>query len=885
MEIYKIENLNFAYTDQGENVLSDISFSVEEGQFLTICGLSGSGKSTLLRQLKTVLRPYGRSSGRILYKGKPLDETEELTQAFEIGFVMQSPDHQSVTDRVWHELAFGLENFGTPSQVIRRKTAEMAAFFGLTDILQKKISQLSGGQKQILNLASVMIQEPSVLILDEPISQLDPISADVFISLLKKIHDEFGTTVILCEHSLEQICMMSDEIIVLEDGKLAHKGTPKEIAMILATECHPMFESMPVSVRISALCEKSGGSIPMTAAEGKKWLKNYADGKELNKIEHKYNSHDEKEKPIVKLKNIFFRYDKKTSDVLKGISLNAWSGEVFALMGSNGTGKTTLLHTIAGILKPYSGSVSIGTKDSPARAGLLPQNPQSLFLMDTVEKDLYSVFSSDICTEDRHKMTENVIKLCGLEKLRTHHPYDLSGGEQQRAALAKVLLCSPDILLLDEPVKGMDVKSKAEMGEILRSLAQSGICVIIVSHDMDFCAEFSDRCALLSEGEIIDSTAPDKFFSENSFFTTPARCMSKGVIPDAVTVDDIRKALSITFRSNVNKPDNGSALFSEKTISPDTKLGKKKHSIFSMFFYGIIFAVFIISAAAVTGMFGLQNALDNTLIAAVVMVLSAGILIFHGIRSKQNKSILIRPVKQPAKFTITALVLIFAAIPATIFMGIYFFGDTKYLFISLLIMLECTVPFFLIFENRHVRARELVLIAVMCAMAVTSRAAFYMFPQFKPLTAVVIIASSALGAESGFLIGSLSMLVSNILFGQGPWTPWQMFSMGLIGFLSGLFFGRNLVPRNKFSFCIFGFFAALLIYGGIMDPAAMLMSHIEPTYENVVYFYMTGLPLDTVHAVSTAVFLFLAAEPIIHKLERVKLKYGLISIVHEKINI
>ncbi len=882
MEIYQIENLNFAYTDQSENVLSDISFSIEEGQFITICGLSGSGKSTLLRQLKTVLRPYGRSGGTILYRGMPLDEVEELKQAFEIGFVMQSPDHQSVTDKVWHELAFGLENFGIPSHVIRRKTAEMAAFFGVTDILQKKISQLSGGQKQILNLASVMIQEPSVLILDEPISQLDPISAEVFVSLLKKIHNEFGTTVIMCEHSLEQVCIMSDQIIVLENGRLLHKGTPKEIALRLSADKHPMFESMPVSVRISALCEKNGGSVPMTVGEGKKWLKNYAGGKELCKIEHKYNSHNEKEKPIVKLKNVFFRYDKKMPDVLNGISLSAWSGEVLALMGSNGTGKTTLLHTIAGILEPYSGSVTVGSKDVPARAGLLPQNPQSLFLMDTVEKDLYSVLSSDVSEVERHEMTEKIIKLCGLEKLRTHHPYDLSGGEQQRAALAKVLLCSPYILLLDEPVKGMDVRSKAEMGEIIRVLAQSGMCVIIVSHDMDFCAEFSDRCALLSEGEIIDFSAPDKFFSENSFFTTPARRMSKGVIHNAVTVDDIRKALSITYHSNINKLDNVSSLFSEKKISSGTKLSKKKHSFFSMFFYGIVFAVFIISTAVVTGIFGSELFADNVLIFAALMVVSAGILIFHGIRSKQNNSILIRPVKQPAKFTITALVLIFAAIPATIFIGIFFFGDTKYLFISLLIMLECTVPFFLIFENRHVRARELVLIAVMCAMAVTARAAFYMFPQFKPLTAVVIIASSALGAESGFLIGSLSMLVSNILFGQGPWTPWQMFSMGLIGFLSGLFFGRNIFPRNKFSFCTFGFLAALIIYGGIMDPAAMLMSHIEPTYENVVYFYMTGLPLDTVHAVSTAVFLFLAAEPIIHKLERVKLKYGLISIVHNK---
>lgn len=804
MEIFKIENLSFSYPEQKNMVLNDVSFTVSQGEFLTICGLSGSGKSTLLRQLKTSLAPHGTKSGKVYFMGSPIEETDELTQAAHIGFVMQSPDDQCVTDKVWHELAFVLENLGTKPDVIRRKVGEMVQFFGLNDILYSGISELSGGRKQIVNLASCMIGEPSVLILDEPTAQLDPAAAELFIALLKKIHSEFGTTVIICEHTLELLCSVTDRIIVMSKGRIESDGSAAKTAAELFKRHDPLLESMPVSLRIAACCDCDKNDLPMTVGEGKRFLKEFTKDKKLSPVSHVYNAHSEKDDPVVSVKNVFFRYDKKTPDILKGLSFSAYKGEITAVTGSNGSGKTTLLHTIAGILRPYSGAVNTAGK-----VCLMPQDPKTMFLKDTVEDDLYlSVEEAEIET------VENIISFCGLDDLRKRNPYDLSGGEQQKAALAKVLLHQPDILLLDEPVKGMDVKAKAETGALLKSLAESGVCVIIVSHDIDLCAEYADRCAFMFDGDIVSESSPDRFFSENTFFTTSAARMAQGIIPNAVTANDIRKALSLPIVKNNDKALPYDRTAKGKSIAPKPRSGKEK-------------------------------------------------------------KLEIRSFGRSSKLFLAELLLIFAAIPLTIYTGVHFLGDAKYLFISLLIMLECTVPFFAAFENRHIRTRELVLIAVMCAMAVASRAAFYMLPQFKPITAAVIIAGAALGAESGFMIGSMSMLLSNVLFGQGPWTPWQMFSMGLIGFLSGVLFGSEFMPKNKYSFALFGVLSCIIIYGGIMNPAAMIMSHMELDRKNIIAFYAAGFPLDIVHGASTAVFLFLAAVPVIRKIERVKLKYGL----------
>ena len=885
MEIYSVENLSFAYPTEKKNALKNISFSVSEGEFITVCGLSGSGKSTLLRCLKTALAPYGKKDGNIKYKGKPLDETDELIQAGEIGFVMQSPDNQGITESVWSELAFGLESMGLSNSEIRRRTAETAAFFGMKDWYGAKISELSGGQKQILNLASVMVMNPSVLILDEPVSQLDPIGAEEFIKLTEKINKEFGTAIIMSEHNLERVYAVSNRIIVMSEGKVISDTVPRETAEVLYKNKNEMFAALPISTQIYSIAEGKTKKSPLTIGEGRVWLREYTEEKSINEIVHKKSEKYKGKVPIIELKNIWYRYEKGLPDILKGLSLRAYSGEIFSILGGNGAGKTTLLSVMAGVLHPYEGKILLDgaerkkkNKDIP-KIALLPQNPQTLFVRDTVEEDLHEIMDN---SEENRDFVNEAVSLCRLEGLRHRHPYDLSGGERQRAALAKLLLTQPDILLLDEPVKGLDVKSKNETGEILRALAQTGVCIIIVSHDTDFSAEYSDRCALFFDGELTGTDNPKIFFSENTFYTTAARRMSRGIIDNAVTKSDILYALGLPTdedKGKINK-DNISRLYCHR--QRDGKKEDKKHKKISPLAVSQLCAVilFLISVFTVLNPFGWSIVPDNLILCyAVVLISALCIILFAVLMNKKEGNIEIQRIRHKNRGIILPLIVMLIAVPLTIFIGMYFFNDSKYLFISLLIILECIAMFFGVFENRHIKTREQVLLAVMCALAVMSRTVFYMLPQFKPMMAIVIITGTALGAESGFLVGAVSVFISDIIFGQGPWTPWQMFSMGAAGFLAGILFGRNIIPRNRLSLSVYGFLAAILIYGGIMNPASMLMAHIEPTVENLAAFYLSGLPFDIVHAISVAVFLYIAAKPFLKKLERVKLKYGLINTV------
>lgn len=880
MEIFSVRDLSFRYPDSDELILDNMNFRVYPGEFITLCGLSGCGKTTLLRHLKTALTPWGERTGEILFRGITLDDVPEKEQASEIGFVMQSPDNQSVCETVREEIAFGPESLGIRSTVINRNIAETAAFFGLESILCSRTDTLSGGQKQLVNLASVMILHPDILILDEPTAQLDPVSSQTIINALKKINSELGTTVIICEHTLEETFSVSDRIIVMEKGRIISDSDPESCAALLRKENHVMFDSMPSSVRISMTVQKELEDIPVNVPEGRKWLSDYTGGKRINYIPDKENRAGE-HPCALELKNIWFRYEKNSRDILKGIDLKLGYGEIFSVVGGNGSGKTTLLCAITGFNKVYRGSIiKDGKKINKGKQSgfaYLPQDPGALFIGDTLSDDLNEVLSGrKLSDASKKKMISEVISLCGLEGLTGRHPYDLSCGEKQKAAIAKLLLTRPDILLLDEPVKGLDVRSKREIGNILRTLASMGKCIILVSHDMEFCAEYSHRCALFHDGQLIGGDPPADFFCENSFYTTCPRRISAGIIENAVTVDDVLLALNIQRKNKRGNSDKVRLLFEEIPCEAGEKTAVHRdiRHIISV----IASVAFIISLMLFTGILSplLPGKYSAPAAAAVLLTGSAAIASGLIFKKKRNK-IDIRSFSRSSKAMVLSVILISVAVPFTIFTGIFFFRDSKYLFISLLICLECMIPFFAVFEKRSIRAREIVIISVMCAFAVVSRSAFYMLPQFKPMTAIVIISGAALGAESGFLVGSVSIFASNIVFGQGPWTPWQMFAMGLIGFLSGIIFGSDRTGFSRVTLSVYGFFVSVIIYGGIMDPAAMIMSHIEPTIENLRIYYLTGLPLDTVHGISTFIFLFLGSEAFIKKLERVKLKYGLID--------
>ena len=874
MEVFTIRNLNFAYPEQEKNAITDLSLSVQPGEFLVLCGPSGCGKSTLLRQLKTVLAPHGRRSGEILFDGKKLDELSQREQAETIGFVQQSPENQIATDKVWHELAFGLESLGYDTPTIRRRVAEMASFFGIQEWFYKPVTELSGGQKQLLNLASVMVLQPKVLILDEPTSQLDPIAASDFLATLGKINRELGTTVLLTEHRLEEAFAFASRVAVMDGGKLLCTGTPAEVGAELKSSGNAMFLAMPAAMRIWAATD-SKAACPVSVCDGRNWLLDYAKTHELQPIPEENKNAPDTE-TVVSARELWFKYDKDLPDVVKGLSLKLHKGEFLALLGGNGTGKTTTLKLLASLQKPYRGELTIA-----GSVGMLPQNPQALFVKSTVRADLLEILPK---SERKSERLAQVVSLCKLAELLDRHPYDLSGGEQQRAALAKILLLNPDILLLDEPTKGLDAEFKQVFGQILRALQASDVAILMVSHDIEFCAKYADRCALFFDSNIVTEAEPRTFFSGNSFYTTAANRIARDVLSDAVTPEDVIVACGGTVEPEAELPEyQRIPPAPEKETRTVKKLPVWRKILAAV--SGIASLALIAQAIGVTDLTKLIDANGMTALAGGQLklygILLAALLVFAlsiGRKADRPDYLVQTPLEKRKlqKRTVTATLLILLLIPLTLFVGVYYFAGRKYYFISLLILLECMLPFFLIFEGRKPQARELVLIAVLVALNVAGRAAFFMLPEFKPVVAMTILAGVAFGGETGFLVGAMTMLVSNMLFSQGPWTPWQMFAMGIIGWLAGVLYRKGVLRRGRLSLCIFGVIASTIIYGGIMNPASALMWAHTINWKIILSYYITGLPVDLVRAAATFVFLWLGAEPMLEKLDRVKVKYGLV---------
>ena len=867
VEKIKIKNLIFSYPNSEKTALNDINLTVNQGEFVTICGKSGCGKSTLLRHLKPILTPHGKTSGEIYFNGKSIYDLSDREQAENIGFVMQNPDNQIVTDKVWHELVFGLESLGINSAEIRSKAAEMASFFGIQNWFYENVANLSGGQKQILNLASVMVMNPTLLLLDEPSSQLDPISAHDFFTMLERINTELGVTIILSEHNLSEVFPLSDKVVVMEDGKITAENTPYKIGEELKQ--NSMFAALPTPTKIYYSLGNNSGNCPITIRDGHKWL-------EKQQINEHFEFKSEKNRintePILELKDVWFRYEKNSDDILKGLSFKVHENEFYAIVGGNGVGKSTALSVISKINKPYRGKVFI---NNDTKVAVMPQNPQSLFLKKSVLEELYdAVF--DVEKEKRKNEIEYVIKLCELDNLLENHPYDLSGGEQQRVALAKMLLRKPDLLVLDEPTKGLDACFKRKLATILKSLQKNGMTVLMVTHDIEFCAEYADICAMFFDGKIVSEAPPRKFFAENNFYTTSAKRMADGIIENAVLDKDVIRALDGEAEDLTETNDELNYILPKKTVIKQGKKEYKKLNVHNVVL-GIVFVIlFVMTQCLFCGRY------DNwkNYVAQTISILFIAAAMFNLIPRKKLVKELIQNEKSKRKIskrTKIATLLILFLIPLTIFIGIYYLGDKKYYFISLLIILETMIPFGFAFENRKPKARELVIISALCAIGVAGRTAFFMLPQFKPVAAIVIISGVAFGGETGFLVGAITAFVSNFFFGQGPWTPWQMFSFGIIGFLAGIMFQKGILRKTKTDMCLFGFVATFVIYGGIMNPASVIMWQSNININMVLSSYVMGMPFDFIHAVSTVFFLFFAAEPMLEKLERIKIKYGLIE--------
>ena len=541
MEILSCENVAFKYNQSMDYAISDCTFSVKKGEKIMLCGASGSGKSTLLRLLKRELSPRGELSGNITLMGKDRSELSDRESAEKIGFVMQNPDSQTVCDKVSAELAFGLESFGVKSGEIQSRVGEMAAFFGIEPLYDRDISTLSGGQKQLVALCSVMATDPDILLLDEPTAQLDPVAARELLGILDRLNKEMGVTIIIAEHDPEELFDSCDKILYLAKGKTEFFGTPALTAKYFVENALEGF--LPETAKVFArLCD----DLPLNVRQGRAKLEKLG----VTDIPKQAVNDTERAEPYaLQCKDLWQRYEKNSPDILKGCDLGIRKGECYGLLGSNGGGKSTLLRVICGLCKPYMGAVSLfGKKQKAYKNGslfremltFLPQEPVTMFVKERVREDLLQ--SGDKVT------VENVSQRMGIEHLLDRHPWDLSGGEIQKCAFAKILLADPKIIVLDECTKGMDSFAKKALGDILLGLKDEGRTILLVTHDLEFAAQYCDRCGLLFDGKIVAEDNAVEFFSHNRFYTTAAARLTRGFFSGAVTSTAVRERLTMVKR-------------------------------------------------------------------------------------------------------------------------------------------------------------------------------------------------------------------------------------------------------------------------------------------------------------------------------------------------
>lgn len=937
-----IVGLEFSYPNASRPSVNGISLSLEKGSFTCICGPSGCGKTTLLRNLKPSITPHGMRRGEIKILGKSVESFEGRPgeEAQTIGYVLQNPENQIVTDKVWHELAFGLENLGLPTETIRLRIAEIASFFGIQSWFDKDVSELSGGQKQLLNLAAVMVMQPEILILDEPTSQLDPIAAVDFLDAVKKINNDIGTTVIITEHRLDNVVSMSDGLIVMDSGKILVNDEPYNAVFRLAEINHPMFLAMPNPAQAyrSALAFLKGDvpdiqkyRMPLNVREGRQWLDCVMNGIPVRYARMEKEKAYDTSKIKLSTTDLWFRYEKNGRDIIKGLTFKVYDGEILAIIGGNGTGKTTLLSVLAGMRRAYRGKYKINGN----RTALLPQNPQSLFVCDTVKEELLEAFEgTSIQKSEQNIRIQEIAEFLEIDTLMDKHPYDISGGEQQRVALGKVLLLEPDLLLMDEPTKGLDNLLKMKFGELLKRLASNGRTLIFVSHDIEFCSRFANRCIMFFDGGISGEGTPRKLFSGNNFYTTAANRMARSYFVDGILPEDIGwlVAQNIKMAEAYSGPEGGSKidadskqesgseidsgsrkdeLLDEEDIAINPKSGGNERIPIGEKFENYEDVPIGQKTSGYEEIsIGVQS--ENHEVVPIERKISGyeDIPIENNAREYENAPIEqknamygkvhikpksddrlevarevgapkgghLKEIKRNRSLVLTLLTAL--VMGATIFAGSMLGGDRVYYVISVLVAIYSLVPFFVGFERRKPQLRELVVIAVLIALGVIGRQVFFMLPQMKPVLAISIIAGASLGPGAGFLVGAMIAFVSNFFFGQGPWTPWQMMALGLAGMFAGLIFQkwnrRERKPSrlHKISACVFGLLSGYF-YGLVVDLWTLFGYTEKPSLSAYLIVKSTAVWFDTVLAISTFVFLWVLYAPMIKKLNRIKLKYGM----------
>jgi energy-coupling factor transport system ATP-binding protein len=496
----ELQAVTYRYPEAAHPVLRDTSLRVREGEFLLVIGPSGSGKSTLLRCFNGLVPHFygGQFSGRVRVCGQNPLAAEPRGMSRYVGFVFQDPESQFVVDTVEDELVFALENHAVPQATMRKRVEEVLDQLNIAHLRDRRVSTLSGGEKQRVAIAAVLTLQPQVLVLDEPTSQLDPQAAEEVLDVLVRLNHDLGLTVVLSEHRLERVAQYADRILYMAGpGQPPLIGEPRQV--LAQVDLTPPLVTLGKSLGWQPL--------PLTLKEARRHVGNLEPARESNPAPTTGQPADPPNGgPSVELHDVWYAYN--GHDALKGVDLRIRPGEFVAIMGRNGAGKTTLLKQMVGLLKPKRGQVRVMGQDTHRvdqqaivdHVGYVPQNPSALLFADTVRRELDFTQKSRGLTPGGY---DSLLKTLDLSRQADRYPRDLSVGEQQRTALAAILVANPEIILLDEPTRGLDYRQKQALADFLHGEKAKGRTVIMVTHDVELVAACADRVILMGDGQIV----------------------------------------------------------------------------------------------------------------------------------------------------------------------------------------------------------------------------------------------------------------------------------------------------------------------------------------------------------------------------------------------
>lgn len=554
MAVIKIEDLTYYYPDTEKPALDNINLEVLEGQFVLLVGGSGCGKSTLIRALSGLIPDFygGSYGGRVYLDGQEIRQLDRRSLVQQVGMVFQDPESQLVMTNVEQEVAFGLENLGLPVGLMKRRVMEVTGALALSGYLHNFIPELSGGQKQKVTLAAVLAMQPDILVLDEPTSQLDPVAGEEILTMIKRLNEENGITVILVEQRLERCFHLADRVLVMENGRILFDDTPDIVAKWSAKN------NMPLVSPLAALFAGTGfPDVPLTVKKGREILRshNLFVKNPVPLITNNKTSRLTGSECLVDIQNLWFTYP-NGKEALKNVNLRIKPGDFTVIMGENAAGKTTLLKNINGLLKPGRGQVKVLNRDTrnlsveelASTVGYLSQDPNDYLFLPTVREELD--FTLNNLGLSDNGISEKILHRLQLTPYAEVNPRDLSAGERQRVALASVLVAGPKLLLLDEPTRGLDYRLKAELGNILRELQADGTGIIVVTHDVEFAAEYAGDIVLMAEGTVIAGGSKYEMLTGSTFYSPQVNKLFNNIVDGVVTLDQGKEVLTRLLEFN-----------------------------------------------------------------------------------------------------------------------------------------------------------------------------------------------------------------------------------------------------------------------------------------------------------------------------------------------